>query len=110
MSPKLKDLKYLKDINLDKAKAQIDQFAKQARESLKVLESLQKEGMSLAKNFIEKDMAKTKKFADEKIKKNLHRLGIASREEVREIEKKLESLSGELKNQFSKIKKNKPQD
>ena len=109
----LKNLKekYLKDINFDKAKDRLDKFVVQAKDSIKVLESLQKEGLNMAKHYVQtNDIAgKTKKFTkdftDEKIKKNLHKLGIATFEEVKELEKKLEGVTTEFKKHLSKIKK-----
>ncbi len=103
---KLKELKVLKNINVDKAKQKIDKFVDQAKESIKVLESLQREGMSMAKNYVKtNDLAgKTRKFTDEKIKKNLHKLGLATFEEVKALEKKLDGVSTELKKHLSKIR------
>lgn len=116
MSLNLKDLKNinwneiknLKEINIDKAKNQVEKVYAQAKESLKVLESLQKEGLALAKNLMDQPVAeKTRKYASEKIAQNLHKIGIATQDEVKTLEKKLETLATELKNQFGKIKKNK---
>ena len=111
---KLKEMKIFKDLNVDRVKEKLDHFVTQAKESLKVLETLEKEGLLMVKSFIKdevgKDVAKKTKefFKDEKIKKNLHKIGLATLEEVKELEKKFESVSSELKQQFAKVKKNKP--
>ncbi|MBI2607096.1 MAG: hypothetical protein HYW49_13560 [Deltaproteobacteria bacterium] len=99
-------LKNLTDVNLDKAKQRVDKILGQAKDSLRVLDSLQKEGISLAKSFIEIPVAsRTKKFTDEKIVKNLGKIGLATREEVRALEKKIENLASELHTQIDKTRK-----
>jgi hypothetical protein len=45
-----------------------------------------------------------KNKTDEKIKKNLHKLGLATFEEVKALEKKLDGVSTELKKHLSKIR------
>ncbi len=96
-------LKNLKDVNFGKAKHRVDKVLGQAKDSLRVLESLQKEGLALAKSFIETPVAsRTKKFTNEKIAKNLGKIGIATREEVRALEKKIENLASELRSHLEK--------
>lgn len=106
MAINLKDFKNLKDANIEKAKKKIDKIVVQAKDSLKVLESLQKEGLSMAKHLVELPVAdKTKKFTNEKIVKNLHKLGLATTDEINELDKRLKELSAELKTHLSKKKK-----
>ncbi len=106
MAMNMKDIKNLRDVNVEKAKKKLDKFVGQAKDSLKVLESLQKEGMSMAKHLVELPVAdKTKKFANEKIVKNLHKIGLATTDEIKELDKRLQELSAELKTHLTNKKK-----
>lgn len=72
----------------------------QAKDSVKVLEALQKEGISRAKNYIH--------FPDEKIAAALRKMGFATKEDLRELNDRMEDLASELRSQISKLnKKNK---
>ena len=107
MASSFKDqLKNLRDVNLDKARQRVDKILGQAKDSLRVLDSLQKEGISLARSFIEIPVAsRTRKFTNDKIVKNLGKIGLATREEVRALEKKIENLASELHSQLDKARK-----
>lgn len=94
----------LKNLNLKKTKETLDKILVQAKESVKVLESLQKEGVARARAMIHlptKDDAQ--RMANEKFVMSLKKLGLASRAEIRELEKKVEDLASELRAQISKV-------
>ena len=87
-------------------KETLDKVLSQAKASVKVIESLQKEGIDRAKNYIHIPSKEARRrFADEKILAGLKKLGLATREEVQELNDRLEDLASELRSQISKINK-----
>lgn len=92
--------------NLKNAKEKIDQLLEQAKESVKVLESLQKEGVNRVRSILQgssKDLAQ--KIANEKVVASLKKIGLATRAEVRELEKRVEDLASELRTQINQVSK-----
>jgi len=80
----------------------IDKIVAQAKESIKILESFQKEGLAKALAMLPtKDEAK--RITNEKIVASLRKMGLATRGEVRELEKKIEDLASEIRSQMTKI-------
>lgn len=96
----------IKNLNLDKTKESLDRILSQAKESVKVLEMLQKEGLERAKTWMQlptKD--ETMNMANKKLVMGLKKLGLATRSEVDYLEKKVEDLASELRSQISKLNK-----
>lgn len=94
--------------NLDfkKTKQRIDRIIKQAKDSVRVLDALQKEGVARARALLHvpsKDLAQ--KLTNEKVVSSLKKIGLATRSEVRELEKKVEELASELRTQISQVQK-----
>ncbi len=95
----------LRTLNLDKAKETLDKVLAQAKESVKVLETLQKEGVARAKALIQNKGLPHFSLPNEKVLSNsLKKLGLATRNEMRDLEKKVE----ELATQVSKLKTKNP--
>jgi small-conductance mechanosensitive channel len=93
-------------LNFQKTKDALDKILAQAKESVKVLEALQKEGMARARSMMHlpsKDQAQ--KMTNDKIVASLRKLGLATRSEVRDLEKKVEELASELRGQISQVSK-----
>jgi hypothetical protein len=94
------------DKTLKKTKATLDTLLAQAKESVKVLETLQKEGLTRAATFLNTNLpskSAAQKLANEKLAAGLKKIGLASRDEVEELEKKVEALASELRAQISKV-------
>lgn len=83
-----------------KTKETIEKIVAQAKESVKVLEALQKEGMARAKSMVH---IPTKDEATEKFIGALKKMGLATRDDVRALERKIEELASELRTQMSKM-------
>ncbi len=85
----------------------LEKILKQAKESIKILETLQKEALDRAKIYINLPAVnEAKKISNEKIVATLKKLGLATQSEVRELEKKVEDMASELRQQINKVKKN----
>lgn len=88
------------------AKTKVEQILAQAKESVKVLEALQQEGMNRVRAMLDvpaKNAAQ--KLANEKLVSSLKKVGLATRSEVRELEKRVEELASELRTQINQISK-----
>jgi hypothetical protein len=88
------------------SKEKLDKIVSQAKDSLKILEALQKEGVARARSMMHlpsKDLAK--QLTNEKIVASLKKLGLATRSEVRDLEKRVEELASELRTQISQVSK-----
>ncbi|MBI3556491.1 MAG: hypothetical protein HY074_09535 [Deltaproteobacteria bacterium] len=94
-------------INFKKTKEKMDKIVAQAKDSVKVLDALQKEGLARARSIIHQIPARdvAHKLTNEKIVSSLKKLGLATRSEVRELEKKVEELASELRTQISQVTK-----
>lgn len=92
------------------SKEKLDQILSQAKESVKALEALQKEGISRAQDYFKKSPAilaalEKEAFSKEAVVKQLKKLGIATKEDIRDLNDKIDDLASELRSQISKIKK-----
>ncbi|MEW6057192.1 MAG: hypothetical protein AB1540_11315 [Bdellovibrionota bacterium] len=93
-------------IDFKRTKETFDKLLSQAKESVKVLETLQKEGVARAKSYVTISMPsrdEAQRVANEKIIATLNKLGLATRTEVRDLEKRVEELASELRGQISKV-------
>jgi polyhydroxyalkanoate synthesis regulator phasin len=80
-----------------KTKNKVSQVLHQARESLKILETLEKETLAKARTFVRNPLAMDRKrLTNEKILASLKSLGVASQSEVDELQAKVEHLENEL--------------
>lgn len=93
--------------NFKKTKETLEKLVAQAKDSVQVLEALQKEGVARAKEYINSE--KASQVANEKLVSTLKKLGLATRTEVRDLEKKVEELATELRGQISKVQRAKSQ-
>lgn len=89
--------------NFKKTKETLEKLVAQAKDSVQVLEALQKEGVARAKEYINSE--KASQLANEKLVSTLKKLGLATRIEVRDLEKKVEELASELRGQISKVQR-----
>jgi len=73
------------------------QLVQQAKDSLKVLEMLEKEAVAKAREFVKiPNGADRMKMTNDKILSSLKKLGLATREEVQTLEAKIEKLEHDL--------------
>ncbi|MGK5084465.1 hypothetical protein WDW37_14315 [Bdellovibrionota bacterium FG-1] len=81
-----------------KNKSRVSQVLDQARESLKLLETLEKETLAKAKTFVRNPLQaeRRKKMANEKILAKFKTMGVATSTEVRALEEKIERLEREF--------------
>ena len=85
-------------------KLNFEKLLSQAKESVKVLETLQKEGLARVIAAIpSKDEAQ--KITTDKIVSALKKLGFATQEDLQNLEQKVEDLATELRSQITKAKK-----
>jgi hypothetical protein len=85
------------DFNVEKTKSKVSQVWNQARESLKLLETLEKETFAKARTFVKNPLpANRKRLTNEKILASLQTLGVASRAEIKALEAKVDLLQSEL--------------
>ena len=83
--------------NLTKAKKQFTQAFQQAKESVKVLSILEKETIAKARTFIRfPSSTERKKRTNQKILQSLKLLGVATRDEVEALQKKVHKLESTL--------------
>ena len=93
-------------ISLNKTKETFDKLLAQAKESVKVLETLQKEGVARARAVLHmptKELAQS--LTNERVVATLKKLGLATRTEVRDLEKRVEELASELRTQINQVAK-----
>ena len=90
------------------SKQSIENLIFQAKDSIKVLEYLQKEGLSKAVHFMQTQIPsrqEAQKMANDTLLGGLKKMGIATKSEVRDLEKKVEELASELRAQINKVSK-----
>lgn len=93
-------------IDMKKTKETLDKVLAQAKDSVKVLEALQKEGLARARSMMQMPSAElARQLTNEKVVASLKKLGLATRSEVRELEKKVEELASELRTQINQVSK-----
>lgn len=84
----------------EKKKSRVSKVSRvftQARESLKLLETLEKETLAKARTFVRNPIhVSRKKLTNDKIAASLKSLGVATRAEVEQLERKVEALQNEL--------------
>lgn len=68
----------------------------QAKESLKVLEALEKEALAQIKNFKIPSAAERKRLTNETILASLKKIGVATQTEVDELRSRIESLEAQI--------------
>jgi hypothetical protein len=77
--------------------SKVSQVLTQARESLKLLETLEKETLAKARTFVRNPLQNNgKRLTNEKILASLRSLGVATRGEVEALERKVEELQAEI--------------
>src|SRR4051812_34981228 len=75
----------------------IDQAKQSAKQSLKILETLEKETLAKAKNFVKIPISgDPKKMTNDKIMASLRKLGVASQSEVDSLRLRLEKLEAKI--------------
>lgn len=85
---------------ISKTKQKVAEVFNQAKESFKVLETLEKETFAKAKSFIKMPNAKERKrLTNDRILHSLKKLGVATHSEIAALEKKIQSLEMELSSQ-----------
>jgi polyhydroxyalkanoate synthesis regulator phasin len=84
----------------EKKKSRVSKVSRvltQARESLKLLETLEKETIAKARTFVRNPIKLNRKqLTNDKIASSLKSLGVASRTEVEQLARKVETLENEL--------------
>lgn len=94
----------MKDEKIKKTRETIEKLFGQAKESVKVLELLQREGMAKARSMMPSP-EETLKMTNEKIVSTLRKMGFATRDDVRQLERKVDELASELRGQLLKLQK-----
>lgn len=78
-------------------KKRVNKVLDQAKQSLKILESLEKETLARAKNFVKIPVAgDSKRMTNEKILASLKKLGVATQSEVDTLRLRIEKLEAQL--------------
>jgi polyhydroxyalkanoate synthesis regulator phasin len=86
-----------------KSKEKVSKILGQAKDSLKVLEALEKEALAKAKGFVKIPARETrKKLTNDKILASLRKLGVATQSEVDALKQRVKTLESAL----SKLTKN----
>lgn len=82
---------------LNKTREKVTQAINQAKESLKVLETLEKETLAKAKSFVKiPSAAERKRLTNDRILSSLRKLGVATQSEVEALEQKLHKIESSL--------------
>lgn len=94
------------NFDVKKTKEKIDKIMAQAKESVKVLDLLQKEGVAKARAvWTEQSKDITQLLSNDAVLATLKKLGLATRTEVRDLERKVEELASELRAQINQVSK-----
>jgi len=87
----------LKAIKLDLARERMSQALTQAKESLKLLQTLEKETVAKAKTLVRNPIPKDRqKLTNERILNQLRRVGVATQHEVEALRERVEKLEALL--------------
>jgi hypothetical protein len=79
--------------SISKAKQTVSQVFNQAKESLRILQTLEKETLAKAKSFVRIPSATERnRLRNERILLNLKELGVATQKELKELQKKVHQL------------------
>ncbi len=82
-----------------KTRDRVSQVLSHAKESLKLLETLEKETLARAKKFVSSPLSQSRRnFTNEKILNSLKKLGVASQDEVNRLKTRIERLEAQLSN------------
>lgn len=83
----------------------IDQILTQARESVKILETQAKESVKIieATKFFETMQKQGQKMSKDHLVKNLRKLGVATKDDIRVLNDRIDDLASELRSQMSKM-------
>ncbi len=76
-------------------KIRIEQILSQAKQSMKTLENLQKSGIAQVHELLKKD----------NLMKTVKRLGLATKDDIRELNDRIDDLASELRQQITQIKR-----
>ena len=76
-------------------KERIERILSQAKQSVRVLEDLQKSGLSHVHELLNK----------KNLVKTVKKLGLATKDDIRELNERIDDLASELRQQISQIKK-----
>lgn len=88
-----------KAANVSRTKQKVTQVFNQARESLKLLESLEKETLAKARSFIKIPLPTDhRRLTNERILASLKKLGVATHSEVTQLKARVEKLEAILEN------------
>jgi polyhydroxyalkanoate synthesis regulator phasin len=83
--------------NLSATKEKVSKVINQAKESLKILETLERETLAKAKSFVKiPSAADGRRLTNDKILASLRRLGVAAQSEVDALRARVEKLEGDL--------------
>jgi hypothetical protein len=85
--------------NLSSTKEKVSKVITQAKESLRILETLEKETLAKAKSFVNVKIpsaADGRRLTNDKILTSLRRLGVATQSEVDTLRARVEKLEGDL--------------
>jgi len=75
----------------------IDEAKRQAKQSLKILESIEKETLAKAKNFVKIPVpGDPKKMTNDKILASLRKIGVAAESDVESLRLRIEKLEAQL--------------
>jgi hypothetical protein len=85
-------------------KLNFEKLIAQAKDSVKVLETLQKEGLARVLAAIP-SKEEAQKITNDKIVSALKRMGFATQDDLHNLEQKIEELATELRSQITKSKK-----
>jgi hypothetical protein len=83
-----------KKSGFNKTKQKVSEVLNQAKESLKILETLEKETLAKAKSFVKmpKLSKKRKQLTNDRILQSLKKIGVATHSEVQALEKRIHQL------------------
>ena len=81
---------------IEQARSQILKVLSQAKDSLKVLQEIEKETIARARSWVP-DLEEQKKQTNAKILSGLKKMGVATQDEVQALSAKVKSLEGSLK-------------
>lgn len=85
------------DKKVSKTKEKVNEMINQAKASLKILETLEKETLAKAKTFIKIPIPENRKsLTNEKILSSLKKIGLATQDEVDQLRLRIERLEAEL--------------
>ncbi|MBI2712342.1 MAG: hypothetical protein HYX41_05715 [Bdellovibrio sp.] len=82
---------------IEKAREKVLKIFNQAKDSLKILQEIEKETLTKAKSFVP-DLEEQKKLTNAKILAGLKRMGVATQDEILTLSTKIKALEAHTKN------------